>query len=251
MRRTLACFAALGILSAAQAATIDIKGYLQPATETDGEWGDNSSIGAGATPAPASDDDGTVTLTITTSGESTQGWNTAWSTGSYGIGQEWNLSSGSSATTAALAFDHHAYISITLDSTGNASDAFAWDTISASLWRNGSGADHLYQFAIDANADGFDVGDLVGSASSLGEGASNAETITYSGNELPDSSTSTELRLYHWGSSDSAGNFHLYNVAASYSVVPEPGTLALSAGILSLVCAWTRRPRRESVSFEG
>lgn len=199
---------------------------------------------------PASDDDGTVTLTIATSGESTQGWNTAWSTGSYGIGQEWNLSSGSSATTAAVAFDHHAYISITLDSTGNASDSFSLGSISASLWRNGSGADHLYQFAIDANADDFDVGDLVGSASSLGEGASNAETITYSGSELPDSTASTEVRLYHWGSSNSDGNFHLYAVVASYSVVPEHGTLALTAGLLSLACVWTRRGRRESVPLE-
>lgn len=222
----LALMMMLGMLaSTSHAAIIDIDGRLANSTEaSDLEWGDNSSLGDRVTVPPnAVDDDGTVTLTV---GATIQRWRTGYSEGSYDAGEELNICSESSATTAAAAFSSGSYLTITLDSTGNDSDVFSWDSISASIWRNGSGADSTFQFAIDADNNGFTEADLVGTAGVLGTGTANAGTITYNGTALVDSATTAEVRLYTWGSSNAGGNYHLYDVAASYSI-PEPATLGL------------------------
>lgn len=243
LRYSIFCVTSLFVISSSQAALIDINGYLAPSTLTDGEWGDYSTVPVPATDIdPATDDDGTVLLTVATSG--IQVWNTAGNV--YHTGEEWNLSSGSNATTAATAFSSDSYISIALDSTGNSSELFSWDSLSASLWRNGSGADDTYQFAIDANNNGFDPGDLVGTASVLTmTGSTNAETITYTGPPLPDSTTSATVRLYHWGSSNPAGNFHLYDVSANYSLtaIPEPSTFFALFAVGGALVMFVRRRR--------
>ncbi|MDF7797966.1 PEP-CTERM sorting domain-containing protein [Pontiellaceae bacterium B1224] len=221
----------------ASAAVIDINGYLATSTETDGEWGDNSArtdtSGTGASaepgtnvPDPVFDDDGTVMLTFSANG---QGWRTGYSSGSYDIGEEWNVRSSYSATTASNAIVQGGYYEITLDSTGNSSDLFSWDSVSVSLWRNGSGADTTFQLAVDANNDGFDVGDLVGTAATPAAGIGGATTISYSGASLADSVTTDSVRLYTWGNSSINGNIHIYDAVAEYTVVPEPATLGLVA----------------------
>uniref|UniRef100_UPI00356A300B hypothetical protein n=1 Tax=Pontiella sp. TaxID=2837462 RepID=UPI00356A300B len=98
--------------SGVRAATIDIDGRLADSTEACAmEWGDNSGRGdSGNTtavpvgsnmPDPVSDYDGTVTLTVA---PHIQDWRTGYSAGSYDAGEEWNVRSSSSATTAADAF---------------------------------------------------------------------------------------------------------------------------------------------------
>jgi hypothetical protein len=37
------------------------------------------------------------------------------------------------------------------------------------------------------------------------------------------------VRLYYWGQSSISGNFHVYDVTAEYTVIPEPATLSLIA----------------------
>ncbi|WP_372795770.1 sulfatase-like hydrolase/transferase, partial [Pontiella sp.] len=153
-----------------------------------------------------------------------QDWRTGYSAGSYDAGEEWNVRSSSSATTAADAFTAGAYFEITLDSTGSGSAAFTWDAVSVSLWRNGTGADTHFQLAVDAGNDGYTVDDLVGTAVTPSAGIGGAATISYNGSALVQSNTVGTARLYTWGNGSPSGNIHLYDVAADYSVDSGPVT---------------------------
>jgi len=217
----------------AAGATINIDGRLADSNEaSDLEWGDNSLLANDAAiPSPVADDDGTVTLSVATNG---QLWNDSWSDGAYDAGEEWNIkqaneTGASTATTAQEAIDGGRFLSFTLSS--NLLTPIDWESVSASLWRNGPGAPNTFQLAID-DGDGFDdVGDLVGSATVAGQGTANAVTISFSGAAMPTNVTSGEVRLYYWdtdSNTSTSGNFHLYDVVADYSVVPEPATAMLS-----------------------
>lgn len=222
-----------------RAVLIDIDGRLADSTEACAmEWGDNSARKDSGTttavpvgtnkPDPVSDNDGTVKLTVAAN---IQDWRTGYtpSTITYEIGEEWNVRSSSTSTTAAGAFTQGAFFEITLDSTENASALFTWDAVSVSLWRNGTGADSHFQLAVDAGNDGFTVDDLVGTAATPAAGIGGATTISWSG--VYGSSTTNTVRLYHWGNSSPSGNMHLYDVTAEYTVIPEPATLGLVAAL--------------------
>ncbi len=208
------------------ASTIDIDGRLANSSESCAmEWGDNSGLGDSGTsaavgsniPPAVSDNNGTVQLTVAAN---ISDWRTQYSAGSYDAGEEWNLRSSSTATTAAGAFSQGAYIEISLESA----KLFALDSVSAGIWRNGTGADDTFQFAVDAAGDGFTEDDLVGTASVLDAGIDGAAVISYSGTELAESVTSDSVRLYYWGNGSIYGNFHLYDVSAAYTVESDTVT---------------------------
>ncbi|MBK1833281.1 PEP-CTERM sorting domain-containing protein [Roseibacillus ishigakijimensis] len=244
MKGSLALGCALA--TGAHAAVIDIDGRLADSNEaSDLEWGDNSgrSDSGGSTPigsnrpAPVVDSDGTVNLTVAAN---IQDWRTPTSSDPYEAGEEWNVRSSSNATTAQGAFTNNAFFSITLDSTALGGSLFDWDSVSVSLWRNGTGADTDFQLAIDADGNGFTVDDLVGTVSNPGAGIGGATTISFAGGELPQGVTTGEVRLYTWGQGSISGNIHLYDVVAEYTVVPEPSS-ALLFGLGGLFLVWRKR----------
>lgn len=222
-------FASLALAAGpAFAATINIDGRLADSTEaSDLEWGDYSSTADTATISPSfvSDNDGTVTLTVATNGQT---WNTSYSSGSYDAGEEWNVRQGIDSIlpvseTAAASFTNGSYLSISLASTSS----FDWTSVSASLWRNGAQAPDSFQFAVDTDNDGWDTGDLLGSTSVLAAGIAGADTMTAN---FASGVTGDEVRLYYWdttGSNNAGGNFHVYDVSADYTAVPEPSSAAL------------------------
>ncbi|MDF7823637.1 hypothetical protein P4B35_06390 [Pontiellaceae bacterium B12227] len=215
------------------AVSIDIDGRLANSTEaSDLEWGDNSALrdNKGDVPPAVTDGDGVVQLTVDPNGRV---WRTGYSSGSYDPGEEWNLKSGSTATAAAGAFSQGAYIEISLDSTVYAAGLFSWDSVSVSLWRNGTGADDKFQLAIDADGDGFSTNDLVGTTSVLTAGITGDTTITYAGTSLPTNTTTGVVRLYFWGNASPSGNFHLYDVVADYTP-PAAASIGFSPNPLSL-----------------
>ncbi|WP_372795769.1 hypothetical protein [Pontiella sp.] len=206
------------------AVSIDIDGRLANSTETcDLEWGDNSGLSdtSGSNPVgsnmppPVSDEDGTVTLTVS---PNIQDWRTGFSTGSYDPGEEWNIRSSATATTAAGAFTQGAFIEIRLNSAVNGWELITLNSVDVSLWRNGSGADTHFQLAIDADGDGFTTNDLVGAAVTPAAGIAGDTTLSYTGASLPTNTTEGIVRLYHWGKSSKDGNMHLYDVAVDYTV---------------------------------
>ncbi|MBK1833280.1 hypothetical protein [Roseibacillus ishigakijimensis] len=224
---------AAGILTSLSlsAVEIDIDGRLANSEEESAlEWGDNSGRGDSGTvnsvpvgtnrPDPVSDDDGTVTLTVTAN---IQDWRVHYSAGEYDAGEEWNVRSSHNGLDAEAALANEAYFSITLDTTANGFDLIDWESVSVSLWRNGSGADPTFQLAVDANDDGFDVGDLVGSPTTLEPGLAGASTLSLGRDDLPKGVMTAEVRLYHWGNGSPSGNMHLYDVVAGYEVAAGSG----------------------------
>ncbi|MCP5537356.1 MAG: PEP-CTERM sorting domain-containing protein [Akkermansiaceae bacterium] len=242
-------FAGLALAAGtASAATINIQGRLSnvetPTTGLGLEWGDNSGLANSATiPSPVTDNDGTVTLTVATNG---QLWNTGNSAGTYQAGEEWNIRQGNGtilpvSTTAAAAFTNGSYLSISLASAG----AFDWTSLSANLWRNGSQSPNNFQFAYSTDAS-WTTADLIGTLQTQASGTSgtgNVVTVSAGALDLPSGVTSAEARLYYWdttGTTNLGGNFHLYDVSANYTAVPEPSSTAL-LGLGGLALIFRRR----------
>ena len=231
----LAAGAALFAIQAAGAATIDIDGRLATATVGELEWSSPAANSDNEAIPDATDSDGDVLLTVSANGRR---WNDGFSEGDYTPGQGWNFRAEDFGSTGALAITNGQYIEITLDSTSLDSDVFDLDAVSVSLWRNGNGAPTDYALAFDADNDGFDTGDFLVTATP-GFGTANAETITYDATTIDASTTSSTIRLYYWGSISGSGNTHLYDVALDYTIIPEPGSLALLS--LGGLCMLHRR----------
>ena len=226
-------------LSAANAATIQIDGRLADTTVSSAlQWGNNSGLdgGVNADPIPSVVvSDANLQLTAATNG---QRWSDSYSDGDYDNGEEWNIrqaGNGSGlavAESSADAFTNGTFLSFTLDSTNQNSVLFDIDSFSLSLWRNGAAAPSNYQLAFDSNANGWDTGDLLGSAITPGTGTANAATITATDGDIVSNANNVQVRLYYWNNTTGVsenGNFHLYDLSAGYSIVPEPSSAALLA----------------------
>ncbi len=106
--------------------------------------------------------------------------------------------------------------------------SFDLESISVNLWRNGTGAAQYYQFAYDDEGTGYDVGDALGTAfNASSTGIGSQYLVSYSGLGLPSSTTDAKIALFSWGGSSGTGNTHFNKIAAEYSVIPEPGSMAL------------------------
>ena len=236
----LAAGAALFAIQAADAATIGIDGRLADALVGGLEWSFPAANNDNEAIPDATDSDGDVILTVSANGRR---WNDGFSVGDYTPGQGWNFRAEDFGNTGDLAITNGQYIEITLDSTGLDSDVFDLDAVSVSLWRNGNGAPTDYALAFDADNNGWDTGDFLITATPAAPegGVINPETLTFDASTIDAATTSSTIRLYYWGSISGSGNTHLYDVELSYTIIPEPGSLALLG--LGGLCMIMRRRR--------
>ncbi len=233
---------------ASAATMIDIAGAVQGT----GEFADYGSLGSQNLIPDSSVTDGDFTLTTKfPQGAYNNGtnhginWSGSYPGGSgmtYSTGQEINFRAGFAGEESS-AIDG-GYVDIVLETAG--ATPFNWSAVSVQLWRNGTGAATHYRFAYDADADGYGTGDLLGTATNVsssgvtGTTPNELATISYNAADIATSiSSSDTIRLFFWNASSEGGNTHIVNVSAEYTVVPEPGTLALTllagaAGILMM-----------------
>lgn len=191
---------------------IDIIGSFKTAG---GEFADYSGLASNGLWGDSSDADGTITLTASRIGVDTEVSASRWNPNAYsGAGSEINFTK-QAGTIADLAgaITAKTFISFQLD-TGT--DLSTFDSLSLSLWRNGPAAAENYQWVYDADGDGFEAADALGSVVNVGDTASfNVSASGFSSSEA----TLHEVRLYFWGTStNGSGNTHLYEVRAEYTV---------------------------------
>ncbi len=231
-RMLIIIFVVVIVANAARAATtIAIDGRLITDAVGGTEFSGDASMATGSAVPDVVVTDATLSMTLSTP----QFWHSNWTPANeYDAGEEWNIRqaavAGTVSKSAADAFTNNSYLEITLDSSAQASELFDLNSISVSLWRNGAQAPDNFQLAVDADNNGFDAADLLGVSSVLASGIDGATTISASG--LTTGVTVETLRLYYWdntATSNKAGNFHIYDVAADYTVVPEPSTIAMLA----------------------
>ncbi|MDF3129579.1 PEP-CTERM sorting domain-containing protein [Kiritimatiellaeota bacterium B1221] len=208
------------------AALIDIDGSAN-------EFETYSLTASNSNPAPwgsSSETDGDVTLSILNNSGSGLSWNNSWSSGSYDAGAEINTMQSRTAYSSDISADadeamtENRYFTLQLSTTGS---NISWDSVGVTLWRNGDGAPEFFQFAYDDEGLGYEAGDFLGSVTSFDTGLSNEDTVSFSSAGLPSNFSSDSVRLYFWGGTSGTGNFHITNIEAEYSVIPEPGSLAL------------------------
>jgi hypothetical protein len=230
----------LPLANPASAATIiDIQGSVD-GTGPD-EFADYSGLSKDADITPPSTvTDGDYSLTVGGFGPLVD-----WGGSSNIDGSEIDFQAGgasegvSTADSAADAFTMGTYFEVSLASTGL---NFDWDSLSATIWRNGGAAAETYQFAY-ADDGNWDTTDLLGTAQTFTtDGSSNLETVSYTGNIVSDAASAT-ARLYFWDATNTDGNTHLTNVEAQFSPIPEPSAMTLLLGGL-LAFVTIRRRRR-------
>ena len=240
----------LPLMGVSHAAIIEIQGFADRST-SGGDFVDIGDGSGGTTTDSAFGDSivtsGDYTLTLfgntpvdTSAPEDDPKWvgvrtSSGDSSGNeYTTGSELNLKGFIDSNSFTEAVDNESFLEIELKSSGS---NFSLNSISVSLWRNGSAAQSDYQF-------GETDGTALGSSQSFGETeVGNADTITVSGlSSTFNNESEATVRLYAWGESTN-GNTHFYNVEADYSVIPEPGTLALIGLFMVKVVAMIRRRR--------
>ncbi len=241
----------LGFSSGAlHAALIDIDGASNEFSDYSGQGGSNGNPDPWG---PSADTDGDVTLSILNNavdgGNTGMSWNNSWSSGSYVVGAEINTMQSQSAgstdisANAAEAFSENRFLTIQLSTVGS---EISWDSIGVTLWRNGDGAPEFYQFAYDDEGIGFDTGDFLGSSTALSTGIGGIDTVSFSAPGLPTSVASSDtVRLYFWGGTSGTGNFHITEVEAGFTVIPEPSTFSLVI-LFGLFFALPRLMRRRA-----
>jgi len=252
MKKKLLIFAAVLAPLVAMSSTISISGSATSGS-TGVEFADNSGTSLGTEWNDSVKTVDGVTLRVSQTGTdstlSTANWSTsnlvtpAGSEINFQVGPAWDRSNdfGAVLDDAFISFQLSSDIEITLDS------------ISVSLWRNGAAAAENYQFAYAS--DGVYLNDTQTNAQStvadtfLGSPVNNTtsgntNTFTVTSNLSTDFSTLHEVRLYFWDGTDIAGNTHLYDVTANYTVIPEPSSLLLVALGLSVGVLTLRRRRR-------
>ena len=191
--------------------------------EAGGEFADYSSLSRNAEWADSIVDDGVVELSVSRTGFNGDVSLTRWYETAYvGPGTEILYSKGPrngpyNASTASDAIEQGAFIAIKLDSTGLDSAEFTIDAITVQQWRDFGTSATNFQFAYDADGDGYDTGDLIGSpAFSNQTGASSAFELSSTMSTAY--ATQHEVRLYYWGNPDtwSFASVHLFHVEVAY-----------------------------------
>ncbi len=199
--------------------TIDIIGNTDGSLG--GEFTDYSALNGGDLWADSFDYDGVVRLSASLTGFNGERSASRWNNSNYqGPGSEIDFTKGSgTAATATDALAEKTFIALKLDSSEFDSEFFVLNSLSVSMWRNGGQAADVYQFAYDADGDGYDVDDMVGTAvhnAASGTASTFAVTEEFS----TAASTNQEIRLYFWksdGGGAVAANTHLFEITATYN----------------------------------
>lgn len=211
------------------ATTIDIVGSTT--LNAGGEFADYSATTSGFGWGNSGVNDGTVGLSVSRTGFNSDVSSSFWNTSNYrGTGTEINFTKGSAtASDAAMALTDKSFTAIKLDSTSFGSTTITLDTVAVSLWRNGTQAADVYQFAYDSTGNGYDASDFLGTAvTNTTSGVANTFTVS-STLAAMSPATQQEVRLYFWKQGTAgvnSANTHMFNVATTYTI-PEPSTMGL------------------------
>jgi hypothetical protein len=165
--------------------------------------------------------------------------------------------SGFNQTSLAAAISTNDYLSFTVTPSANADLSL----ISISMLFGVASAVTNFNVALTSNATGFTTGDAIWTYS-FSTASPTIQTATLSGvTALQDLGSAVEFRLYGWRDTsgtttfrirDNAGNDLSLAGSVSMAAIPEPGTSASIAGVVSLaVVNWWRRRRKAGLWPEG
>lgn len=119
--------------------------------------------------------------------------------------------------------DNYLEFTITADAPGT----LTIETVSISQWRNGAGAVDGVAFEVNVDGGGFSLYDSIQVDSDFG-GGPDFETFTFT--QTISAADSVIVRYApRTVNQGSTGNLHINNITVTGSVIPEPGTLGLSA----------------------
>ena len=123
------------------------------------------------------------------------------------------------------------YIEYTM--TADGSNEISLTKLTTSFYRNGSGAPKDYAFQVSVDGGNFEQ--FGGTIAQSGTGG------TYIDESVTGEVTGNEIVIRFQRASSGVGNIHMNALAAVGSVVPEPATYALIAGLLGLTSVMLRR----------